>query len=298
MNRDRTVFASVETRDALLDIWQVCFEEHPEPVRYFFDTYFEPQNCLVYEVNGEAVAMAHLLPAQIVYNKSLVQAHYIYAAATSPKHRSKGYMSTLLKQAAQVGADRGDKYSFLLPSQSELYLYYGKLGYVPYFQTRFVTFSRAALCALAADEQESGIVLSHHQVEAVRSRHLSAVDGSVIWGEKAISYAVGISKLYGGQLICSQAGEQHAYALCSAADGGNCTVVELMADEGTIASLLSTILQHVPAKQYTFRMPGFNNLFAEQGQVSTHGMIKPLVNNAPLDINNLASLPYLGLTLD
>ncbi|KAF0195345.1 MAG: N-acetyltransferase GCN5 [Bacillota bacterium] len=284
-------------REALLAIWQVCFEEQPAPVRYFFETYFEPHNCLVYEVNDEAVAMVHLLPAQIVHNNSLIQAHYIYAAATLPEHRSKGYMSTLLNHAAEVGAKRGDEYSFLLPSQSDLYRYYGRLGYVPYFQTRFVTLSNGELRALAAGGRKSDLVLNCQQVKSLRNSHIVACDGSVLWGEKAISYAVGISKLYGGQLICSQAGEQFGYALCSATHKENCTVVEIVADEDASADLLATILLQVPAQTYRFRLPGFSSLFAQQGEVSTQGMIKPLLHNDGLSTTK-SGLPYLGLTLD
>lgn len=290
MSRDRVVIAESEMRGALIDIWQVCFEEQPAPVRYFFDTYFEPQNCLVYEVSGKPVAMAHLLPAQIVYKDSLIQAHYIYAAATAPEHRSKGYMMALLSKAADLGAERGDMYSFLLPSQSDLYRYYGQLGYVPYFQTRFVSLSGSELRALAVGGQTSTIMFSHQQAELARNAHIASADGSVIWSERAISYAIGISKLYGGQLICSQASHQYAYALCSATDGDCCTVVEMMADESTITDLLATILHQVPAQTYRFRLPGFSNLFAQQGQVSTHGMIKPIVSNAPIDVANVVNI--------
>ena len=298
MSGHRITFAGPGMRDSLLDIWQVCFEEQLAPVRYFFDTYFEPQNCLVYEVNDEAVAMVHLLPAHIVCNNTLLQAHYIYAASTLPAHRSKGYMGALLQQAAEIGAKRGDMYSFLLPSHSELYRYYGHLGYVPYFQTRFVTLPSCQLYALAAGGQKSALTPNYQQVESSRNAHIHATDGSVIWSEKAISYATGISQLYGGRLICSQEGNQYAYALCSATDGESCTVVEIVADESTIADLLATILDQVPAQTYNFRLPAFSSIFAQQGQVSTHGMIKPLVGNSPLDLKNVANLPYLGLTLD
>lgn len=298
MSGDRIIFAEKSMKSALQEIWQVCFEEQPAPVSYFFDTYFEPQNCLVYEINGQPVAMVHLLPAQIVHKNSLIQAHYIYAAATSPLHRSKGYMSALLKRAAEVGAKRGDMYSFLLPSQSDLYRYYGQLGYLPYFQTTFVTMSSHELGALAAGGQKSPLVLNHHQVESVRSARLLTANGSVIWSERAITYAIGISNIYDGQLICAQAGDQYGYALCSATDGKSCTVFEIMAGESTIADLLATILHQIPAQTYRFRLPGFSNLFAQQGQVSTHGMIKPLVSYGPIDVRNSTNLPYLGLTLD
>lgn len=285
-------------RNALQEIWKVCFEEQPAPVSYFFDTYFKTQNCLVYEASGQPVAMVHLLPAQIVHENSLIQAHYIYAAATSPEHRSKGYMSALLKRAAEVGAERGDMYSFLLPSQSDLYRYYGQLGYLPYFQTNFVTLSSHELGALAAGGQKGDIVLNYQQVESVRSAQLLTASGSVIWSERAISYAIGISKLYGGQLICAQAGDHYGYALCSATDGETCTVVEIIAGESTIADLLATILHQIPAQTYRFRLPVFSKLFAQQGQVSTHGMIKPLTSCSPIDVKNTTNLPYLGLTLD
>lgn len=297
MSENSISFAQWGMQKQLSDLWQICFEEQPRPTNFFFNNRFQPQNCLVYKVENQIAAMVHLLPAQIFEKDRVVSAHYIYAAATLPQYRSKGYMGALLKAAAYVGEKRGDQYSVLLPANRKLYDYYAKFGYVPNFETRFLTLPFSEMQAAAAYGRKNKVLLTFRQMIGTRNAQIRSQIGSVLWDETAVAYAYGINRLYGGRLICSRTGNQFAYALCRMDGAEQCEIVEIMADDDTFVNLAANILVEMPAQNYKLRLPNNQALFGGQGKVSLFGMTKPL---SSISCNHLQSFsaPYLGLTLD
>lgn len=295
--KNTITFAQWGMQKQLADLWQACFQDEPRAVHYFFNNCFQPKNCLLYKVGDEVAAMVHLLPAQVLEVDQPVQAHYIYAAATLPEFRSKGYMASLLKGAAYVGEKRGDRYSVLLPANRKLYDYYGKFDYVPNFETRFLTLPFSEMQAVAACGVRNKVLPGYQQMKQTRSEQLCSHSGSVLWDEKAIVYADGVNKIYGGHLICSRTDNQFAYALCRMADSSQCEIMEIMADDDTFVNLAANILAEMPAVNYKLRLPNNQKLLGGQGKVSYFGMTKPLGSIA---YNHMAafSAPYLGLTLD
>jgi len=203
-------------------------------------------------------------------------------------------MAALLDYAARVGAERGDKYSLLLPSEDSLYDYYSKAGYITHFATRFGTSSREELTEFASGHQSAAVDLNPALLEELRTSHLKPYDGAVIWGSDAIAYAVGVAEIYGGQLICSQDTCGPAYAICSAVCDDQCEVMELVCNPQTLPTLCATILKQIPAATFKFRLPTNSPLFAGQGTTSRFGMLRPLTSEKVLLPNDA----YLGLTLD
>jgi GNAT superfamily N-acetyltransferase len=297
MSKNTISFAQWGMQKQLANLWQICFHEQPRPTNFFFNNSFQPQNCLLYKVGEETAAMVHLLPAEILQNGQNVQAHYIYAAATLPKYRGKGYMASLLKCAAYVGEKRGDQYSVLLPANRRLYEYYGKFGYVPSFETRFLTLPLREMQKAASYGQKNKVFLSYRQMKEARNEQICSQNGSVLWDEKAIAYADGINRLYSGRLICSQTGKKFAYALCRMMDRCQCEIVEIMVDDSTFVDLAANIVAAMPAQAYKLRLPNNPKLLGGQGKISLFGMIKPLSSITCKQIKSF-SAPYLGLTLD
>ena len=58
-------------------IWQVCFGDPRRPVAYFFNNAFQPRACLVYEIDGRAAAMVHMLPVRMAQPGGEVRGHYM-----------------------------------------------------------------------------------------------------------------------------------------------------------------------------------------------------------------------------
>jgi len=117
----------------VLKVWQTCFGDEEGYVRFFWENCFPLCRGLVYEEADKLVSMLFLLPGALAYKRSLLPAEYVYAVATLPEYRGKGYASNLVEFAAIAAKGEGKSALCLLPASSELYKYYAKLG----FQTAF-----------------------------------------------------------------------------------------------------------------------------------------------------------------
>ncbi|WP_283608626.1 GNAT family N-acetyltransferase [Faecalispora anaeroviscerum] len=273
-------------------IWQACFGDPKRPTAYFFNNAFQPRTCLVYEIDGRAAAMVHMLPVRMVQPGGEVRGHYIYAASTLPQYRKQGCMGALLRAAAHLGLKRGEHFSCLLPSSDALYDYYANYGYEEAFFTRFVTASAEELSQLSAGAQRGRVIIGYSKMREIRKEQLSSLWGSVLWEERALCFAEGFNRQYGGKLIAAQADDGGAYALCRRLADGSCEVTELMADEAAFPALIGQLLAEMPAHSYHLRLPENGALFPERGELRRFGMLRPL---RPVELNGKA---YLGLTLD
>lgn len=290
-------FATVDLWGEIAALWQLCFSEKQEAIDCFFKIHFSPQSTLVCIEDGVVAAMVHMLPGYVVSGRDKLKGHYIYAAATHPKFRSRGLMGRLLEEAARVGAARNESFSYLLPSSESLYQYYGRHGYRSYFKTRFVALTRAELREHATYYPALWTELSLQEMEELRNAHLQALQGSVLWGGQALGYAVALTDIYGGLSVTIKSSSGAGYALCAIA-GDNCEVIELVCDTTAWPSLASALLQRVKAFSFRLRLPVESGLLPGCGEVAQFGMIRPLLTTA-LSADFLAApSPLLGLTLD
>lgn len=75
---------------------------------------------------GELLSMLFALPYPLVTSEGVIEARYLYAVATDPRYRGRGYAKTLLSQIAGEG-----KPVFLRPSTPALFDFYKKAGFSP-----------------------------------------------------------------------------------------------------------------------------------------------------------------------
>lgn len=68
-----------------------------------------------------------------------VKGGYVYALATAPDSRGKGYAALLLKYAAEICKNRGYDCIFTVPAQPSLFGFFAQNGFEPAFYHRRVT---------------------------------------------------------------------------------------------------------------------------------------------------------------
>jgi len=115
------------------EIWRACFEDDEDYFRFFWENGFPLCRGLVWEEGGQAVSMLFLLPGALGYKKRLLPAEYVYAVATLPAYRGRGYASELTRYAAILAKGEGSSALCLRPADEGLYGYYAKLGFVKAF---------------------------------------------------------------------------------------------------------------------------------------------------------------------
>ena len=100
---------------------------------------------------GELLSMLFALPYPLVTREGVQEARYLYAVATDPRYRGRGYATTLLSQIAAEG-----KPVFLRPSSPALFDFYKKAGFSPVSPYREIAGEArgetADIAALSPDE--------------------------------------------------------------------------------------------------------------------------------------------------
>ena len=120
-----------------------------------FDLFFD--NCRYITEGGAVISMLFELPLTLVTDDGPTDACYIYACATHPSHRGKGYMGRLIKETCKAHG-----LVILRPAEESLIRFYSELGFIkaqavsrvgaptPYIE------ANADLKALCADETAEG----------------------------------------------------------------------------------------------------------------------------------------------
>lgn len=289
-------FAQWNMRRELSLLWQEAFGDRKRIPDFFLNNIFSPRDCLVFRIGKEIAAAVYLLPASVLRNGRTVQAHYIFAAATAQKFRSRGYMSALLAYAAIAGAERGDRFSVVLPAGDGLYQFYEEAGYTDFFQMRCVKINREELSAIAGGYEKRGTTLPDFTaLNRFRAGCLSFSDGSVLWDNRMFRLSVSMNQIYGDRFFCVFGKNGPAYALCRT-ENTLCTVLESFASDGAFPEFSSALLHESHASEFLFRLPLSDTRFQEQGNPQRFGMIKPLDGRSLEKFSPQG--PYLGLAMD
>ena len=271
---------------SLAHIWHTSFGGGRRETDLFFRSCWRPENGLVLLADGKPAAALYLLPCRILLPSGPVQAHYLYAAATLPQYRGRGYMGYLLEAAARYGQRRGDAASVLLPGEPSLYEYYHRFGYRTVFGVREWQPEPDTFFQSLPREKT---ILTPRECAEIRSRCLEKQVGSVLWDVRSVQFALWVQRKWGQGTVFTKNG----YGLFTRKG----MVQELMALPGEEKALLLQMQRAVSPHTLTLRLPVKSPLFPGKGTVCPHGMLRPLcrevVRGFPAD-----GTPYLGLTME
>lgn len=90
-------------------------------------------NILLTEWENSVVSMAFLLPAYVLIDKVKVPITYLYACATDPHFRGKGFMRKIIEKAYCDSSRNKQAGLFLLPATDSLYDFYAESGFRNFF---------------------------------------------------------------------------------------------------------------------------------------------------------------------
>ena len=128
--------ACAKDQPQLHRLWETVFGDPPELVQAFFDR-FPPEVSGWVLSQGETIrSAAYVIPGNWYIHESLTRpAAYIYAVATDPSVRGRGYAGALM-QAISVFAQERDLLLYTRPAEQSLFSWYGtklkadKIGYL------------------------------------------------------------------------------------------------------------------------------------------------------------------------
>ncbi len=103
------------------EMWGTIFGDTDKYVDFYFRA--KANKAVVYSQydEGVLVSMAFFSPCVVVYRGQECVCPYIVGVATSPQHRGKGIMATLLEQGLADAKSQGAPLAFLSPANPKIY---------------------------------------------------------------------------------------------------------------------------------------------------------------------------------
>ncbi len=286
------------TERELARLWETCFGDSPAFIGRFFAAWYKPERCLVYTVGGKTAAAVYMLPCCMRAGEELYPGHYIYAAATLPAYRGRGFMASLMAAAALEGAGKGHLFSAVLPAENSLYSFYKRFGYEEYFEAEYAQLPAEELASRAGHPGRGRLLLSPEEALSCQKAFLAGRAGTVVWRPKDVGYAFSMNRLCGGRLISAGTHRKKGFALCGE-EAEERLVSELACPREVFPFLLGALLREAPAKRYRFRLPAgkAQELFGAEGERTCFGMARPLSGwRLPAAAKGLP--PWLSFPLD
>lgn len=182
--------------EELKRIWQICFGDDQDYIELYFAHRFRREEMLVYVVDGRPVSMLSLLPAELYTGGAAQPMRYVYAVATLPEYRRRGFARILLEEGRR---QTGEPLA-LVPASKELWDYYGRLGFVQAFSLEEYTVTQEEIAACESEQngQEYWLLtVTPGEYRKIREAAFAA-DGYVSWSEEAIAYALRENDFAGG----------------------------------------------------------------------------------------------------
>lgn len=215
------VFANETEQEYITEIWNRCFGDSRAYIALYLENRFEQENMYVVYQDNRPVSMASFLRVQVTINGKKEYARYVYAVATLPEYRKRGYASEIIKYAAE-------KYGeplILQPADRDAQEYYEKRGFVEAFGESpcwiyagrcvekpnlhiLPVQERTLKAAGETDTAEMPEMLGRWMVSDADEKEYKVVrdqafagEGYVEWDEEAIAYAIRENQFCDGRTL-------------------------------------------------------------------------------------------------
>lgn len=195
----------------IINIWNTCFSDEASYIQFYLDNRYTEENMLCIMEDDKIVSMASFLPAMIKGDLE-DEILYVYAVATLPEYRRRGYAAKILEHARK----KWKKALVLQHAAESLENYYSKHGFEKRFKRYLYDFAANTL-AVGMDTSIDGTyeIVREFTDEVIadyaKERENFFADRlHVWWDNEAIRYALMENALCGGFLVKSEKG----YLLC------------------------------------------------------------------------------------
>lgn len=126
MSQQQIRMATDADREALEAIWDYCFHDGETFQRWYFNTYFRPEECLVGCVDEVPVASLQVIDLPTRIKGQSVRAGYIVGVDCLPEYRGMGFTKRLMEEALlRYAPVHGLQLMHLMPFEADFYEPFG-----------------------------------------------------------------------------------------------------------------------------------------------------------------------------
>ena len=283
-----TVLHSTEYEmPAIRHIWKTVFG-NVEEENAFFNHYFDHGSCAVVKCENTPASAGHLFHVgDLVCGGSIYPCSMIYAVATLPQFRNRGFGAAVVRDLISFGRCADKSAVVLCPSDDSLFEYYSartelhEFFYVMEQEYHNIPSNTAdtTLSAVSADEYSR-----------LRKNLLTGIP-HISLNLRALSYQNILCGIYGGGMFRIETPEGTACAVVEKQSGGIICVKELLTPCGCVSTPLSSIALAFPADKYIVRTPAHRS--DTGASIRRFGMLSAEITSSPSDF-----APWLGLAFD
>ena len=163
-------------------LWRQVFDTEGVYTQLFFQHWYDHCVCIGAFQDGELLSALYLLPCQFRVREKTYSMRYVFAVATFPQHRGKGYSSAVVRSAHAYLRETGVDCAALVPAEPSLFQFYDALGYETAFYVHTNTFPVRKGPYPAAQK------VSLPDCYALREQCLQQGDGYLSWDRYALQF--------------------------------------------------------------------------------------------------------------
>ncbi|MDR2525859.1 MAG: GNAT family N-acetyltransferase [Oscillospiraceae bacterium] len=268
----------------LVPLWRMAFGDSESYVYFFLERALPIGRGLLLEEEGKIASMLFLLPGSLLAQDMTASASYVFAVATAPSFRGRGFAAALTRRAAETARAEGQAALCLFPGEAGLYEYYARLG----FQTAFARQERR----IFREGGETPYLKTNLRWDpadaAARRADRWAARGCFAWDARMLDFMRQSQTFGRGRVRCAEEG----YVFYST-QGGKLLVEECCAPPEATEWLLQKALMTSGCEEGIAYLAAGSPICAKPG-----GMCLPLDDRAAQWMAKTERLAYLGLTLE
>lgn len=235
------------------DLWRAAFGEDPRYIDWFYECCWRPEDTLLLLEDGKLASMLALLPQTIhLPGGGTASAWYVYALATDPNVRGKGYGRQLLLYVDEFLKARGADCVTVVPAEAGLFKFFGMVGYLPGFFTRKVELLRSMTTPTFPEDKVEPV--SPAEYNAIREAALAGLP-FVSYSQELIRYQEGMGKITGGGLYRVTVGEFQGCAAAEYLNQESVLFKELLLPPEHMPRGLAALAAQMPGQRCFVRTP-------------------------------------------
>ncbi|HWQ77653.1 MAG TPA: GNAT family N-acetyltransferase, partial [Anaerovoracaceae bacterium] len=325
-NRMETRLAKKEDLKELKEIWKLCFGDEDSFIDFYFQRRDWVKETAVLVQDGRIASMLTMIPVDIVgEDGGKRRASMLYAIATHPDFRKKGYAEQLIEFSNEYLLSQQVSVTLLVPAGEGLFRFYGKRGYQDGFTIREAVLRREEIEALGAGVPAGAVHTSEPEplsrqvraaavpaerrvtVKPVEPAEYNRIRKNQLTGhsrldyrEEELSFEKQLARMFGTDLYSIETGGAEGCAYVERISEEEVIVKELLIPDQHMAAALIHLSELLPAEKYIVRTPSFAGGILG-GSVRPFGMLR--INGKDARLVNKASNPvdnnsYLGIAYD
>lgn len=235
------------------ELWQLAFGDSDAQIDYFYTQRPAGAETLVLLENGVVETMLALFPVTLTLpDGATASSSYIYALATHPNARKKGYGRFILNYVDFYLQEKKLDCVTIVPAEASLHRFFAATGFSECFATRKVEL--LGYMAQTAGEGDSLSSASPQRYNQVRE-DLLAGTFRVSYDEDTIGYQNGLSEMAGSGLYLLNVGGVQGCAAAECLNEDSLLVKELIIPPHAMAGAVALLARKFPAVRYHVRTP-------------------------------------------